>query len=287
MMIDIHTHAFPHAIAARAVQHLQRNSHIALYSDGTEAGLLENERHARVDLAVVQPVATNPEKVPHMNDSVIRANRGGWGKGALSFGAMHPAFIGWEAELERIREAGVPGIKLHPPYEGIAVDDPRTIAILRKCRELGLIVLIHSGRDVGLPGATESLPERIRRAIDAVGPLKLIAAHMGGWGCWQEAAALLAETDIYIDTAFSLGRIAPAPDQHPWREQDLILLDDNAFCESVRAFGADRVLFGTDSPWADPAEETEKIRRLPLTDSEKDRILGGNAECLLKTALAL
>lgn len=287
MMTDIHTHAFPQAIAARAVQHLQRNSHIALYSDGTETGLLENEKRAHVDLAVVQPVATNPEKVPHMNDSVIRMNRGGWGSGLFSFGAMHPAFSGWEAELERISEAGVPGIKLHPPYEGIAIDDPRSIAILRKCRELGLIVLIHSGKDVGLPGATEALPGTIRRALDAVGPMKLIAAHMGGWGCWQEAAALLHDTGIYIDTAFSLGRIAPAPDQHPWREQDMILLDDNAFCESVHAFGADRVLFGTDSPWADPAEEAEKIRRLPLTDPEKDKILGGNAENLLKTALAL
>ena len=285
MMIDIHTHMFPETIAARAVKQLQQNSHIALFADGTQSGLLESERQAQVDLAVVQPVATNPEKVPHMNDAVIKGNREGWRKGVISFGAMHPAYGEWEKELERIKEAGVPGIKLHPPYESIAIDDPRSIAILRKCKELGLIVLIHSGRDVGLPGAMEALPEKIRRALDAVGPMQLIAAHMGGWGCWREAANILADTGMYVDTAFSLGRITPAPGQHRWSEQDLNLLDRDAFCEIALAFGADRVLFGTDSPWADPSAEAEKIRSLPLTETEKDMILGLNAETLLKPAL--
>ena len=287
MIIDIHTHAFPESIAQRAVRQLQQNSHIALYSDGTEADLLAHEKQARVDLAVVQPVATNPDKVEHMNDAVIKANRDGWGRGALSFGAMHPAYSGWKRELERIKEAGVPGIKLHPPYEGIAIDDCRAVAVLRKCKELGLIVLIHSGRDIGLPGATEALPEKIRRALDAVGPMKLIAAHMGGWGCWKNAAKILPETGIYVDTAFSLGRIVPALDQHPWSEENLNLMDRDAFCEIVQAFGADRVLFGTDSPWADPKQEVEKIRALPLTETEKEEILGANAEALLKPALVI
>ena len=132
LIIDIHTHVFPESIAQRAVRQLQQNSHIALYSDGTEADLLAHEKQARVDLAVVQPVATNPDKVEHMNDAVIKANRDGWGRGALSFGAMHPAYSGWKRELERIKEAGVPGIKLHPPYEGIAIDDCRAVAVLRK-----------------------------------------------------------------------------------------------------------------------------------------------------------
>ena len=285
MIIDVHTHTFPDAIAARAVKQLQQNSHIALFSDGTEKGLIENDKRADVDWSIVQPVATNPEKVCHLNDYVFGMNGKERGKGLYSFAAMHPAFGGWEKELERIKAAGVAGIKLHPPYESVAIDDPRSIAILRKCKEIGLIVLMHSGRDVGLPGATEALPGKIRRALDAVGSMRLIAAHMGSWGCWEEAEQLLADTGIYLDTAFSLGTITPAPDDHPWLKNDLNLLEDAAFCQLVRAFGADHVLFGTDSPWADPAAEVKKIRSLPLSESEKENILGKNAEALLSSAL--
>ena len=285
MIIDVHTHTFPNKIAARAVEQLQRNSHTAAFSDGTDAGLIADEKRAGVDWAIVQPVATNPEKVAHMNDTVFELNRTAKERGVYSFAAMHPAFTGWEAELERIKKAGTAGIKLHPPYESIAIDDPRTFAILKKCKELDLIVLIHSGRDVGLPGATEALPEKIRRALDAVGPMKLIAAHMGGWGCWEDVPRFLADTGVFLDTAFSLGSMTPAPGDDHWKQEELNLLDADAFCQLVRAFGAERILFGTDSPWADPTEEIAKICRLPLTETEKESILGKNAETLLRSAL--
>ena len=287
MIIDIHTHTFPPKIAAAALQSMQRNCHTALFSDGTEEGLAENEKRAGVGLAVVQPVATNPEKVSHINDSVLRVNARTRETGILSFGGMHPACAYWERELERIREAGVPGIKLHPAYFAVDTDDPRSVAILRKCRDLGLIVLIHGGLDVGLPGAEQALPARIRRALDKAGPVCLIAAHMGGWKCWQEAKDLLADTGTYIDTAFALGEMLPAPDGHRWEAEDLRLLGEEEFCSLTAAYGADRVLFGTDSPWADPEAEVEKIRRLSLPPADREAILGGNAERLLRAAGAV
>ena len=284
MIIDIHTHTFPLKIAPSALHTMQQHCHTALFSDGTEAGLTGCEKRAGVDLAVVQPVATNPEKVSHINDSVIRTNEHTRETGILSFGAMHPACPYWESELERIREAGVAGIKMHPAYISIDIDDPRSVAILRKCRDLGLIVLIHSGLDVGIPGAMEALPAKIRRALDKTGPVKLIAAHMGGWKCWQEGKNLLADTGICIDTAFALGRMTPAPDGHPWKPEDLNLLEEDEFCELIRAYGTDHVLFGTDSPWTEPATEAANIRKLPLDAAEINRILGGNAKRMLREA---
>lgn len=283
MIIDIHTHMFPLKIAASALRSMQQNSHIALFSDGTETGLAENMKRAGVDLAVVQPVATNPEKVSRINDAAIMVNEHFRGNGILSFGGIHPACSYWEAELERIREAGIVGIKLHPAYDHVDIDDPRSIAILRKCRDLDLIVLLHSGKDVGIPGATEAVPSRIRNALDKVGQMKLIAAHMGGWKCWQEGRNLLPETGIFIDTAFALGRMEPAPDQYKWDEDDLCLLNEDEFCELLYAYGTDHVLFGTDSPWADSEKEIRKIKQLPLSRSEIDGILGGNSKKLLNT----
>lgn len=283
MIIDIHTHTFPDKIANKAVHSLQEKCHTALFADGTEACLHAEEENAGVDLAVVQPVATYPQQVPSINNHVIaRFGKGSIPpKGLLSFAAMHQAYPEWEAELDRIVSAGIPGIKIHPPYTEVDMDDPRTIRILKRCRDLDLIVLIHSGWDVGLPGRAEALPQKIRSALDAVGPMKLIAGHMAGWQCWKEAARLLSGTGIWLDTAVSLGRLTPAGDGHEWKEEDLQTLTDDGFCEMVQAFGADRVLFGTDSPWADPAAELNKIRSMPLSPAEIEAICGKNAARLL------
>lgn len=283
MIIDIHTHTFPEKIARPALQSMQQNCHTALFSDGTERGLIRAELRAKVDLAVVQPVATNPNKVSHLNDYVIAVNHRFQGRQILSFGAMHPACPYWDQEIERLKVAGVAGIKLHPPYEKVDIDDPRSISILRKCKELNLAVLIHSGRDVGLPNASDAAPIKIRHALDVVGSMKLIAAHMGGWGCWREARRILSDTGIFLDTAFSLGVMTPAEDHYKWNKDDLQLLNNDQFCELVQAFGADHVLFGTDSPWADPEPELEKIKGLPLHEEEIEMILGENARRLLSS----
>ncbi len=281
MIIDIHTHTFPPKIAAEALQTMQAASRTALFSDGTAEGLTARLAEAGADLAVVQPVATHPRQVARINDTVIRNNARTPETGILSFGAMHPDCETWEAELDRLAETGVRGIKLHPCYQHTPMDDPRCVAILRRCGELGLAVLVHAGLDVGLPGAEEALPARIRRALDAAGPVTLIAAHMGGWRCWEEGVRLLAETGAYIDTAFSLGSLTPAWEGAWAGRGSLAMLDGEAFLRMTAAFGADRVLFGTDSPWGSLTGELEKIRALPLSPADRDAILGGNAARLL------
>ena len=49
----------------------------------------------------------------------------------------------------------------------------------------------------------------------------------------------------------------------------------------VKAFGSDRLLFGSDSPWSDQKDAVEYIKGLPLADADMKKILGGNASKLL------
>ena len=53
------------------------------------------------------------------------------------------------------------------------------------------------------------------------------------------------------------------------------------FVAAVRTIGADRVLFGTDSPWRGQKDSIRGIQELPLTQEEKELIFHKNAERLL------
>ncbi len=278
MIIDFHTHTFPDAIAPKALCKLQGASHSQAFSDATVAGLRADMAQRGIDFSVVLPVATNPGKVLHMNDASAAANTG---EGLIHLGAMHPDFDGWHEELARIRTLGLKGIKIHPVYQGVDMDDIRYLRILERAAELGLLVVAHSGDDIGFPGVVRCDPKRCRNALRQVPGVKLVLAHMGGWKNWDVVAENLADTGCYLDTAFSLGQI-DALEEDCYSQEERQLLTEDAFTGLVKAFGADRVLFGTDSPWTHSQREIRKILSLPgLTEEEKTRILGENACALL------
>lgn len=280
MIVDFHTHTFPDTIAPTALAKLSGVSHSAPFTDGTCGGLTASMAAAGVDLSVVLPVATSPRQVPHINDAAARGNEKTGETGLFSFGCMHPDYDDWRAELERIASLGLKGVKIHPVYQGVDLDDPRYLRILERAGELNLIVVTHCGIDIGYPEAENCLPAVVSRAVRQVGPVKLVAAHMGGWKRWEEALELLADTSVYLDTSFSAGFIKPLDDGY-YGPEELRLLDEAAFVRMVRCFGAERILFGTDSPWSGQKESVDWIRALPLSPSEKDAILGENARRLL------
>lgn len=275
MIIDFHTHTFPDKIAASAIERLSGKVQIHAYSDGTASGLLRSERAAGVDRSIILPVATKPEQVHHINDAAAAHNEHAFVTNMFSFACIHPDYIDWKQELDRIAARNMRGIKIHPAYQQTDLDDPKYLRILERAGELGLIVVTHTGFDIGFPGCRCCTPEKARNALRQVGPVTLVLAHMGGWRCWDEVPDLLADTSALLDTAFSL-----QPPGTP--EPDPRFLSDAAFVGLVRIFGADRILFGTDSPWTDPQTELRHIRALPLTSEEKAAILGGNAKRLLR-----
>ncbi len=281
MIIDIHTHTFPDAIAARAVDKLKHNSHTEPVLDGTALSLSASSKAAGVDLAVIQPVATSPAQVKEINDAAIERNRTSSVTRLASFGCMHPAFGAPEEECARLAEAGVKGIKLHPVYQLTDMDDPSYVRVLRAAADCGLLVLIHAGIDVGFLERTYSDVYKIARALDAVPDGRVILAHMGGWRQWDAAERLFAgRENVWLDTSFSLGDMTPLGDGF-YETHSLERLSQERFVRMAEAFGAEKLLFGTDSPWEDQAAEIAKIRALPLEENEKAAILGGNAAELL------
>jgi len=277
MLIDFHTHTFPERIAAYALSKMQAAGGLRAYTDGTEACIRASMHRAGVDWSVVLPVATNPTKVHSMNDGFFeRSGR----DGLLYFGCIHPDMPGWSAELERIAQAGLRGVKIHPEYQDTDIDDIRYLRILERAGELDLTVVMHAGDDIGFPGMVRSSPSMIRNALRQLGPVRFVAAHMGGWKCWGPEVDALAETGVWLDSSFSLGEITPL-EGLDWPEEKRRLLREEEFCAMVRLFGSERILFGTDSPWTDQKQSVEQLLALPLTEEEKQNILWKNAQKLL------
>lgn len=279
MIIDFHTHTFPDKIASRAIEKLSNEAHIVTFRDGTVSSLVSSSKEAGVDISVILPVATSPEQVVNINDSAARINEE-YSGALLSFAAMHPDFGDYKNELRRIKELGFKGIKIHPVYQKKDIDDISFLRIINCAAELDLIVVTHAGIDIGFLDETQSSPAKCKRVWDEIGQFKFVLAHMGGWKNWDEAKELFAGSGVWIDTAFSTDKMEPLPDGY-WKESDLYFLDAPGFIDMVNAFGEDRVLFGTDSPWSGQKESLDFIRALDLSDETKAKIFGDNAVKLL------
>lgn len=275
MIIDFHTHTFPDKIAQRAIEKLEGFGNIYSCSNGTASGLLDSMEKAGIDISVELPVATAERQVISINDGVIAKLENFSGKGILTFGAMHPDFADWKAELRRLKENGVPGIKLHPDYQGVYFDDKRFKDIIFEASALGLIVVTHAGVDIGVEPPVRATPDRVLTVIKEIRPEKLILAHMGGWQMWDEAAETLSESGVYVDTSFVL-----AP--HYRRSgEEVRMLEKEKFVSLVRKYGTDKVLFGTDSPWADQSVYVDRLGTCGFSEDELENIMAKNAVRLL------
>jgi len=264
MVIDFHTHIFPDKIAARSIESLQNISGVTAATDGTLTGLLKSMDENGVDMSVIMPVVTKPTQFESVNTFAAKVNEMYKGR-LLSFGGIHPDSEDYKAELNRIKKLGLPGIKLHPDYQGVMIDDERYINIIRYADELGLIILVHAGIDIGLPDPVHCPPDKMKKVIDEIKPKKLVLAHMGGWKQWEEVYGLLAGEDVYFDISFTFGYI---------KEQ--------MFLAILKKHGCEKIIFATDSPWSHSKKIADKIRNLPIDDSSKEAILSGNAIELLK-----
>lgn len=267
MLIDFHTHIFPDKIAAGAVRSLS-NSIVNFqgvryrhYTRGTVDSLVSSMERNGVDMSVILPIATKPTQTKSINEFAKQVRN----EKLISFASLHPEQSDWEYILEGIKENGFKGIKLHPEYQSFYVDSPRSLEILRKAEDLGLYVTLHTGFDYGKPEPIHCQPDRLKNTLEYVSGKYIIAAHLGAFMNWDEVEKHLVGTNINFDTSFVSKFISP--------EQ----------CRRIiRNHGADKILFGSDSPWNSPKTEKDFLLGLNLSQEENEMIFYKNALKILK-----
>lgn len=260
MIIDAHTHVFPDRIARDTVAELAREAGVEARSDGRVSSLLRAMDEGGVDRAVIAPVATRPGQEPGILRWVtsLPADR------LIPFAGLVATGPDAVAHVHRIADAGVAGIKLHADYQRHFVDDPAADPAYAAAAERRLVLLFHAGVDIGLPDPVHASPERLARVMDRHPGLRCILAHLGGYRMWDDVERCLVGRPCFFDTAYLAGH-----------------LDEARFLRIVRTHGVERILFGTDSPWGEPAGDIAWLRATGLDGDELDRILGANAAALL------
>lgn len=262
MVIDFHTHAFPDAIATRAIETLTKQSRGQCFpcSDGTADGLVKNMDRFGVDLSVVLPVVTKPAQTLTVNTFAKQIT----GERLISFGGIHPDTDDYKRDIDLVCSLGLPGIKLHPEYQQFDIDEPRMFPLYDYALSKGLMLIFHAGHDPAFDPPWHSSPKRFADVYKTLGGGTIICAHLGGINQWDEVEQHLVGTEVYLDTSMGLDYYS--------HEQ---------FLRIVKAHGADKILFGSDSPWSEAGKEIATINSLPLTEQEKTLILCDNAKRLL------
>ena len=154
MIIDFHTHTFPDKSSEKIVNHLAHTGCIPPHTDGSVIGLFSSMKEADIDYSVNLPVMTKPGQVEKVNSSLIMQKEYLLDMKIITFGGMHPDYVNYKEELLRLKQAGIPGIKLHPAYQNVDLDDIRMMRIIDEASSQGLITLVHSGIDIGVDEGT-------------------------------------------------------------------------------------------------------------------------------------
>lgn len=261
MLIDFHTHAFPEKIASRAVGKLAHESGgLVPQTNGTLNSLKEEMAKDGVDISVVLSIATNPKQQTNVNNYAMEMDRD---PAIVAFGSIHPDAPDALEELERIRAAGLKGVKLHPEYQQFYVDDERMKPIYKKISSLGLITIFHAGHDYGFSPPYHCMPGNLQRALKWFDS-PVVAAHWGGEGCGQEVLEKLCGENLWFDLSFGYGAM-PKPIAQA----------------IVDKHGPDRLLFGSDMPWHRPEWELRLLNSLDISDTDREKIFFRNAMGLL------
>lgn len=263
MLIDFHAHIFTDALAPKARAVLMENSHGAYThcTDMTLGGLLGYMNAHGVDKSVVLPIVTKQHQTETINRWAASINDG---DRIVSFGSVFPHTDDYRRDIDLVVSLGLKGIKLHPEYQAFDADEESLMPLYEYAAEKGLIIVWHAGYDpIGTP-PYRSNPHMFARLADRLAGAKLVAAHLGGQEQWEDVYDVLAGRDIYLDTSMA-SKYCPQA----------------LFEAIVEKHGADKILFASDSPWSDAAEEVKRLKTYNFTSDKLEKMFHLNAEKLL------
>ncbi|HEY40476.1 MAG TPA: amidohydrolase [Dehalococcoidia bacterium] len=166
--------------------------------------------------------------------------------------------------LDKVDNHGARGIKLHPGAQWFYPNDRRLWPAYRTAQEMNLPVIFHAGRFMS--PETYSRPKNFVEVLESFPDLTLVMAHIGT-GYEDEAIALARDySNLLFDCSAIISNTRPDAD-----------VTEERLTAIIKEIGVERVMFGSDFPWYDPADSLERLLRLDFGEEEKRLLLAENA----------
>ena len=260
-IIDAHAHIYPHKIADKATKAVGDFYNIPMEIEaGTTDTLLLQGKKAGISKFIVHSCATKASQVRPINEFI---------KSEID---KHNEFIGFmtlhqDLTYEETREEvefainnRFKGVKLHPDFQKFYIDDEKVYKFYEIIGDK-LPILFHIGDD----RYDFSAPERLAFIAKKFPKVNFIAAHFGGYRCWDKINVYKGLNNVYFDTCSSLTFISPIRAK-----------------EIIDTLGVNKFFFGTDFPMWNATEELNRFNKIPLSDADRQLILSKNIRKLLK-----
>jgi predicted TIM-barrel fold metal-dependent hydrolase len=277
VIIDFHTHIFPPWLRERRDEYIKADPCFSLlYSQpkariATAEELLASMDEAGISVSVVLNAGWISHELCVKTNDYILDSVSRYPTRLVGFCAIQPrAGDAAVAELERCAKAGAKGIgELRSDVQGFDLADKTTMKpLIDAALKHDLIFLTHSSEPVGheYPGKGSITPDILYSFITGFPNLKLVCAHWGGglplYALMPEVAKALA--NVFFDTAATV-----------------FLYKPEIFEQMSGIIGSDKILFGTDYPLMHQNRVIAQIQSSQLSEEDKARILGANAQKLL------
>lgn len=166
--------------------------------------------------------------------------------------------------LDKVNNHGARGIKLHPGSQWFYPNNRRLWPAYGTAQEMGLPVIFHAGRFAS--PEPYARPKNFVEVLDAFPNLVLVMAHIGVG--YEDEALSLARTypNLRFDCSAIISHTAAGGP-----------LTEGGLTAMIREIGVERVMFGSDFPWYDPADSVARLLRMEFTEAEKRLLFAENA----------
>ncbi|MEA2445421.1 MAG: uncharacterized protein QOJ12_2713 [Thermoleophilales bacterium] len=258
MIVDSHIHVWPDKIVDRAIG--VASTDLRRFGDGRISSAVAEMASAGIDRSISLGVADTPARIEGANRFAASLDKDHF----IGFGSIHPG-LSAEENVESLRRNGLLGAKVHPLFQGYALDDPGLWEIL-DAMQGEFAIIAHVGEGDTAESNARCTPAMMRDLIRRFPRLDVVACHFGGYHLLDEAEDAVIGLPVYVDTSWP---------------PSLASLDAKRVRGLIERHGPDRVVFGSDWPMANPATEIAAIEALGLSDDDTAAVLGGNISRLL------
>jgi predicted TIM-barrel fold metal-dependent hydrolase len=177
----------------------------------------------------------------------------------IPFAFINPKDSDARDRLEHLfSKRGFRGLKLHPFAHGFHLNNFKIVdPLFELCEHFQAPIICH-----GLADNAYNTVYAFAEMADRFPKVNLAMSHGGFMWSWREAVrASKTRPNLYIETTCLLSQ---------------------SIADGVDDIGAEKYVFGSDSPWANFDVEILKVKKALRKDSDLELVLGGNLARLLR-----